>query len=118
MVFVHGFNNRFDDAIYRYAQFVHDGRFPVIPVLYSWPSQGAPNLGSYEYDRKVAVQSGASLIQLVDLVNANPSIKEITFVCHSMGCLSDPCSGASREGSTRRRVEAEERGARRARHLL
>ncbi len=87
MVFVHGFNNRFDDAVYRYAQFVHDGRFPVIPVLYSWPSQGAPNLGSYEYDRKVAVQSGASLIQLVDLVNANPSIKDITFVCHSMGCL-------------------------------
>jgi esterase/lipase superfamily enzyme len=87
MIFVHGFNNRFDDAVYRYAQFVHDGRLPVIPVLFSWPSQGAGNLGSYEHDRKVAAQSGAALAELLDTVNANPAIKEITFVCHSMGCL-------------------------------
>jgi esterase/lipase superfamily enzyme len=87
MVFVHGFNNRFDDAVYRYAQFVHDGQLPVIPVLFSWPSQGAGNLGSYQHDRKVAVQSGGPLAELLDAVNANPAIKEITLVCHSMGCL-------------------------------
>ncbi|MCK1383519.1 alpha/beta fold hydrolase [Bradyrhizobium sp. 21] len=87
MVFVHGFNNRFDDAVYRYAQFVHDGRLPVIPVLFSWPSQGAGNLGSYQHDRKVATQSGAALAEFLDAVNANPGIKEITLVCHSMGCL-------------------------------
>jgi esterase/lipase superfamily enzyme len=87
MVFVHGFNNRFDDAVYRYAQFVHDGRLPVIPILFSWPSQGAGNLGSYDHDRKVAGQSGAALAELLDRVNANPAIKEIVFVCHSMGCL-------------------------------
>jgi esterase/lipase superfamily enzyme len=87
MVFVHGFNNRFDDAVYRYAQFVHDGRLPVIPILYSWPSQGAGNLGSYDHDRKIAGQSGAALAELLDTVNANPAIKEITFICHSMGCL-------------------------------
>ena len=87
MVFVHGFNNRFDDAVYRYAQFVQDGRLPVVPVLFSWQSQGAANLGSYEYDRKVAAQSAAPLAQFLDVVNSNPSIKEITLVCHSMGCL-------------------------------
>ncbi len=87
MVFVHGFNNRFDDAVYRYAQFVQDGRLPVIPILFSWPSQGAGNLGSYDHDRKVAGQSGTALAELLDTVNANPAIKEITFVCHSMGCL-------------------------------
>jgi esterase/lipase superfamily enzyme len=87
MVFVHGFNNRFDDAVYRLAQFVHDGQLPAVPVLYSWPSQGAGNLGSYEHDRKVALQSGAPLANFLDAVNASPSIKEITLVCHSMGCL-------------------------------
>jgi esterase/lipase superfamily enzyme len=87
MVFVHGFNNRFDDAVYRYAQFVHDGRLPVVPILFSWPSQGAGNLGSYDHDRKVASQSGAALAELLDSVNANPAIREIIFVCHSMGCL-------------------------------
>jgi esterase/lipase superfamily enzyme len=86
LIFVHGFNNRFDDAVYRFAQFVQDGRLPAVPVLYSWPSQGAGNLGSYEYDGKVAAQSGAALVQVLDMVNANPGIKEITLVCHSMGC--------------------------------
>jgi esterase/lipase superfamily enzyme len=33
------------------------------------------------------MKSGAPLEQLLDLVNSNPSIKEITLVCHSMGCL-------------------------------
>ncbi|MBR0851735.1 alpha/beta fold hydrolase [Bradyrhizobium diazoefficiens] len=87
MIFVHGFNNRFDDAVYRFAQFVQDGRLPVAPVLYSWPSQGAGNLGSYEHDRKVAAQSSAALVELLDTVNANPAIREITLVCHSMGCM-------------------------------
>ncbi|WP_249164227.1 alpha/beta hydrolase [Bradyrhizobium jicamae] len=87
MVFVHGFNNRFDDAVYRYAQFVHDGRLPVVPILFSWPSQGAANLGSYEHDRKVALESGVPLVQLLDAVNSNPGVREITLVCHSMGCL-------------------------------
>src|SRR4051812_12199180 len=87
MIFVHGFNNRFDDAVYRFAQFVQDGRLPVVPVLYSWPSQGAANLGSYQHDRKVAGQSSAALVEALDTVNANPSIKEITLVCHSMGCM-------------------------------
>ncbi|MFL6808716.1 MAG: alpha/beta hydrolase, partial [Bradyrhizobium canariense] len=40
MIFVHGFNNRFDDAVYRFAQIVQDSRAPVIPILFSWPSQG------------------------------------------------------------------------------
>jgi esterase/lipase superfamily enzyme len=87
MVFVHGFNNRFDDAVYRFAQFVQDGRLPVVPILFSWPSQAAVSLSSYAYDRKVAMKSGAPLEQLLAMVNSNPSIKEITLVCHSMGCL-------------------------------
>jgi esterase/lipase superfamily enzyme len=87
MVFVHGFANRFDDAVYRFAQFVHDGQLPVVPVLFSWPSQGVATVGSYEHDRQVALQSSAPLAQLLDTLNANPSIKEITLVCHSMGCL-------------------------------
>jgi esterase/lipase superfamily enzyme len=32
LVFVHGFNNRFEDAVYRFAQIVHDTRADVVPV--------------------------------------------------------------------------------------
>ena len=87
LVFVHGFNNRFDDAVYRLAQFVQDGRLPVVPVLFSWPSRGVASLSSYEYDRKVAQTSSAALVQLLEAVSSNPAINEITLVCHSMGCL-------------------------------
>lgn len=40
LIFVHGFNNRFDEAVYRFAQVVHDAKTPGIPVLFTWPSRG------------------------------------------------------------------------------
>jgi esterase/lipase superfamily enzyme len=87
MVFVHGFNNRFDDAVYRLAQIVQDSGLPVIPVLFSWPSRGVIALGAYEYDREAARQSSASLEELLDMLARQPSIREVTVLCHSMGCL-------------------------------
>jgi alpha/beta hydrolase family protein DUF900 len=35
LVFVHGFNNPFDDAVYRFAQIAHDSKAPAIPVLFA-----------------------------------------------------------------------------------
>ena len=40
MVFIHGFNVPFEDAIYRTAQLAHDLDFDGAPILYSWPSRG------------------------------------------------------------------------------
>ena len=36
LVFVHGYNNRFDDAVFRFAQLVHDTNAAVVPVLFTW----------------------------------------------------------------------------------
>jgi esterase/lipase superfamily enzyme len=41
LVFIHGFNNRFDDAVFRFAQIVHDADARVVPVLFTWPSRGS-----------------------------------------------------------------------------
>jgi esterase/lipase superfamily enzyme len=87
MVFVHGFNNRFDDAAYRFAQIVQDSKAPVIPVLFSWPSRGMVSLDAYEYDRNSATQSREALVQLLDTVAQAPGVNEVTVLCHSMGCL-------------------------------
>jgi pimeloyl-ACP methyl ester carboxylesterase len=95
MIFVHGFNNRFDDAAYRLAQIVQDSRAPVIPVLFSWPSRGVVGLSAYVYDRESADQSRDSLQQLIDTVALSPNVREVTLLyvrevtllCHSMGCL-------------------------------
>lgn len=86
MIFVHGFNNRFDDAVYRLAQIVQDSKAPVIPVLFSWPSRGIVSLRAYEYDGESANHSREALEQLIDTVALNPAVKEVTILCHSMGC--------------------------------
>ena len=86
MIFVHGFNNRFDDAAYRFAQIVHDSKVPVVPVLFSWPSQGTVGLRAYQYDRESVAQSREALDQVLDAVALSEGVKEITLLCHSMGC--------------------------------
>ena len=85
LVFVHGFNNRFDDAVYRFAQIVHDAKAPGIPVLFTWPSRGELNLRAYTHDRESANYSRDALEQLLQTLAANPNVKEINVVAHSMG---------------------------------
>lgn len=85
LIFIHGFNNRFDDAVYRFAQIVHDSKAPGIPVLFTWPSRGEVKLRSYTYDRESANYSRDALEELLDDLAAEPSISEINIVAHSMG---------------------------------
>ena len=41
LVFIHGFNNRFEDSVYRFAQIAHDSGTGSVPVLVTWPSRGS-----------------------------------------------------------------------------
>jgi esterase/lipase superfamily enzyme len=63
-VFVHGFNNRFEDAVYRFAQILHDSGAgaAVAPILFTWRSAG--NVFAYEYDRDSANYSRDALEKL------------------------------------------------------
>jgi esterase/lipase superfamily enzyme len=85
LVFVHGFNNRFDDAVYRFAQIVHDSKAPVIPVLFTWPSRGELRLRAYTYDRESANYSRDALESLLSTLASYPSVTEISLLAHSMG---------------------------------
>jgi esterase/lipase superfamily enzyme len=85
VIFVHGFNNRFDDAVYRFAQIVHDAKAPGIPVLFTWPSRGELKLRAYTYDRESANYSRDAFEELLATLTANPNVKEINIVAHSMG---------------------------------
>jgi esterase/lipase superfamily enzyme len=85
LVFVHGFNNRFDDAVYRFAQIVHDSATPAVPVLFTWPSRGEMKLRAYYYDRESANYSRDALEDLLDALGRNPSVTEINILAHSMG---------------------------------
>jgi esterase/lipase superfamily enzyme len=87
LVFVHGFNNRFDEGVYRFAQIVHDSKAPAVPVLFSWPSHGVLGLREYQYDLESANNSRGAFEQLLDTIASNASVKQVTVFCHSMGCL-------------------------------
>lgn len=83
MVFVHGFNNRFEDAVYRFAQIVHDSGAPTVPVLFTWPSQGS--LFGYGYDRESANYSRHALESLLQALAKDPAVGEVSILAHSMG---------------------------------
>jgi len=85
LVFVHGFNNRFDDAVYRFAQIVHDAKVPAIPVLFTWPSLGTARLRAYTYDRESANFSRDALEELLDMLAKQPRVTEVNILAHSMG---------------------------------
>lgn len=85
LIFVHGFNNRFDDAVYRFAQIAHDSKAEAVPVLFTWPSRGDVRLRSYTYDRESANYSRDALEELIDQIAAYPQVKEISVLAHSMG---------------------------------
>ncbi|WP_296707320.1 alpha/beta hydrolase [Rhodoblastus sp.] len=85
LVFVHGFNNRYEDAVYRFAQILHDsGASPdVAPVLFTWPSKG--KISAYNYDRDSANYSRDALEALLRDLDKNPEVKKISVLAHSMG---------------------------------
>jgi esterase/lipase superfamily enzyme len=85
LVFVHGFNNRFDEAVYRFAQIVHDSKVPAIPVLFTWPSRGEVRLRTYNYDRESANYSRDALESLLGTLTSYPAITEVNLLAHSMG---------------------------------
>jgi esterase/lipase superfamily enzyme len=85
LVFVHGFNNRFDDAVYRFAQIVHDSKVPAIAVLFTWPSRGEVRLRAYTYDRESANYSRDALENLLNMLVSYPAITEVSLLAHSMG---------------------------------
>jgi esterase/lipase superfamily enzyme len=85
LVFVHGFNNRFDDAVYRFAQIVHDAKTPATPVLFTWPSRGETRLRAYTYDRESANFSRDALEDLLDMLAKQPRVTEVNVLAHSMG---------------------------------
>ncbi len=83
LVFIHGFNNRFEDAVYRFAQIVHDSRADVVPVLFTWPSRGS--IFAYGYDRESGNYSRDALENLLQTLARDPAVGEVSILAHSMG---------------------------------
>jgi esterase/lipase superfamily enzyme len=83
LVFIHGFNNRFEDSVYRFAQIAHDSGSRSVPILVTWPSRGS--LRAYGYDRESTNYTRNALEDLFQFLNRDKDIKEVSILAHSMG---------------------------------
>jgi esterase/lipase superfamily enzyme len=83
IVFVHGYNTSFDDALYRAAQIAHDLEFDGLAAMYSWPSRGT--YLDYSYDLNSAARSQRYLIEFLGRLAKETRVKRIHIVAHSMG---------------------------------
>ncbi len=83
LVFVHGFNNSYEDAVYRFAQIVHDSGADAAPVLFTWPSGG--KLFDYNYDRESTIYSRDGLETVLRMLARDPKVGEVSVLAHSMG---------------------------------
>ncbi len=90
LLFVHGFNVEFDEALVRTAQLSNDlsrdDEFKVgVPVLYSWPSAGALSLEDYRGDRDRSLGAAPYLEEFLDLLTEDLDVERINIIAHSMG---------------------------------
>ena len=83
LIFVHGFNTRYESAVYRFAQIAHDSNTDAAPVMFTWPSRGS--VFDYGYDKESTNYSRSALEALLAGAAEAPEIRDITILAHSMG---------------------------------
>ncbi|WP_112834705.1 alpha/beta hydrolase [Rhizobium sp. LjRoot98] len=106
MVFIHGFNNTYEDSVFRFAQIVHDSGANVTPVLFTWPSRA--KVFDYNYDKESTNYSRTSLENTLKALVADKNIKDITILAHSMGtwlAMESIRQMAIRDGGLPKKIE-------------
>jgi esterase/lipase superfamily enzyme len=83
MIFVHGFNVTFPEAAAAAARLSFGIRANILPVVVSWPSQGA--MTKYWNDEENVEASVERLRPIFDLILSNRDVDEVEIVSHSMG---------------------------------
>ncbi len=94
VLFVHGFNNKFDDAVYAMTDLWHfSGRIGV-PLFFTWPS-GAGGLFGYFKDRESGEYSVFHLKETLRLISETAGLDKVHIIAHSRG--ADVVTTAMRE---------------------
>lgn len=83
LIFIHGFRNSFADAARRAAQLAADSEFPGVIAVYSWPSEDATAL--YTYDSNNVEYTQPHFRQFVDLLQTRFPQVPVHILAHSMG---------------------------------
>lgn len=83
LLFVHGYNVGFEDAVARTAQIAYDLHFEGLATLYSWPSEGsAPK---YTIDEANVAWSRPRFAQFLTMLRDRLGAETVHILAHSMG---------------------------------
>jgi esterase/lipase superfamily enzyme len=82
-LFVHGFNNSYQEGLFRLAQVAADAHTEGTPVLFSWPSEGA--ITGYVADKDGVLYARSHLVGVIKSIAAARGVKRIVLFAHSMG---------------------------------
>lgn len=83
LIFLHGYNVCFSDAVIRAAQLALDLHFDGAMTLFSWPSKGVP--GRYDADIAAIEASEAALTEFLADFARESGEARVHLLAHSMG---------------------------------
>ncbi|MGD9720190.1 MAG: alpha/beta hydrolase [Pirellulales bacterium] len=83
MLFIHGYNVSFEDAVFRTAQLAVDLKFPGAAMSFCWPSYADPV--KYTFDEQNAEVSIPALREVLNDLATRSGAKRIHLIAHSMG---------------------------------
>lgn len=83
LVFVHGYNVSFENAVRRAAQLAYDTKFAGGVFLFSWPSK--EDVWDYPADSKTADLAVPHLKHFLEKIVGEMGVTKIHFIAHSMG---------------------------------
>ena len=93
-LYVHGYNNTFEDAAFALAELWHFFGREGLPIIYTWPA-GHPGIFGYTYDRESSEFTVFHLKQTIKWLAEQPEIEKIHIIAHSRG--TDVATSAFRE---------------------
>jgi esterase/lipase superfamily enzyme len=94
-VYVHGYNNTFEDGAVVIAELWHFLGRQGVPILYTWPAGSGGGLRGYTHDRESGEFTVFHLKQFLRLLASIPELEQLHLIAHSRG--TDVLTSALRE---------------------
>ena len=82
-IYIHGFNNTFEDGMFVAAELWHFMGRRGVPIVYSWPSKR--NIMSYAYDRESSEFTVFHFKQFLRVIAGCGELRKIHILAHSRG---------------------------------
>jgi esterase/lipase superfamily enzyme len=87
VVFIHGYNNSFEDAARSVGQLCNDlGPKDYLCIAITWPAGGSKGaLFGYNFDRESGEFAVPDVRKAIRAIGATPGLKKLHFIAHSRG---------------------------------